>query len=166
MRIVGAGCAAPGNDIDRRRGAGDGHAGGAAGFAAIVTELLTATFGHAAERVQRPNPPTPQPAPPRRFHGMTSWPIGFGLLRLSPKTFWSMTPRELERAVSGCVTGSGVARRRGAELAALMQRSFPTLDLRRSDMPEDVVVSIEADAAPFEATMRQLEGCRAASARS
>ena len=25
---------------------------------------------------------------------------GFGLLRLSPKTFWSMTPREFERAAS------------------------------------------------------------------
>ena len=25
---------------------------------------------------------------------------GFGLLRLSPRTFWSMTPREMERAMS------------------------------------------------------------------
>lgn len=25
---------------------------------------------------------------------------GLGLLRLSPKTFWSMTPREFERAAS------------------------------------------------------------------
>lgn len=26
--------------------------------------------------------------------------IGFGLLRLSSKTFWAMTPREFERAAS------------------------------------------------------------------
>jgi len=33
-------------------------------------------------------------------------------------------------------------------------------------MPEAVVVKIEADASPFEATLKQLEGCPAASARS
>ena len=48
----------------------------------------------------------------------------FGLLRLSPKTFWSMTPRELERAMSVLRTGGGTPGR--ADLAALMQE-FPDL---------------------------------------
>jgi uncharacterized phage protein (TIGR02216 family) len=47
----------------------------------------------------------------------------FGLLRLSPKEFWSMTPRELERAMSvlGGDMRSAPARR---DLAELMQQ-FP-----------------------------------------
>ena len=49
----------------------------------------------------------------------------FGLLRLSPKTFWSMTPRELERAMSVLRPNSGGAPGR-PELAALMQ-AFPDL---------------------------------------
>lgn len=49
--------------------------------------------------------------------------MGFGLLRLSPKTFWAMTPREFERAMSILARGSGEAPRRG-DLAALM-RAFP-----------------------------------------
>ena len=49
----------------------------------------------------------------------------FGLLRLSPKTFWSMTPRELERAMSVLRPNSGGAPGR-SELAALMQ-TFPDL---------------------------------------
>ncbi len=48
---------------------------------------------------------------------------GFGLLRLSPKTFWSMTPRELERALSVLPQAATAAPRRD-ELAALM-RAFP-----------------------------------------
>lgn len=31
--------------------------------------------------------------------------IGFGLLRLSPKAFWAMTPREFERAASPYMAG-------------------------------------------------------------
>ncbi|NGO53625.1 phage tail assembly chaperone [Mesorhizobium camelthorni] len=48
---------------------------------------------------------------------------GFGLLRLSPRTFWSMTPRELERAMSvlAPATRAGIGR---GELAELM-RAFP-----------------------------------------
>jgi len=47
----------------------------------------------------------------------------FGLLRLSPDDFWSMTPREMERAMSvlGGDVRSAPARR---DLAELMQQ-FP-----------------------------------------
>jgi uncharacterized phage protein (TIGR02216 family) len=48
---------------------------------------------------------------------------GFGLLRLSPKTFWSMTPRELERAMSVLAPAPGTRIGRG-ELAELM-RIYP-----------------------------------------
>ena len=48
----------------------------------------------------------------------------FGLLRLSPDDFWSMTPRELERGDErACRRQRGAAPGRG-ELAALMRR-FP-----------------------------------------
>lgn len=47
----------------------------------------------------------------------------FGLLRLSPKDFWSMTPREMERAMSVLGAGRASAPGRG-DLAALMER-FP-----------------------------------------
>ncbi len=53
----------------------------------------------------------------------------FGLLRLSPKSFWSMTPRELERAMSVLRTGAGEAPAR-ADVAALMRR-FP--DIKAGD---------------------------------
>jgi uncharacterized phage protein (TIGR02216 family) len=48
----------------------------------------------------------------------------FGLLRLSPREFWSMTPREMERAMS-VLGGRAGAPGRG-DLAELMQR-FPDL---------------------------------------
>jgi uncharacterized phage protein (TIGR02216 family) len=49
--------------------------------------------------------------------------VGFGLLRLSPENFWSMTPREMERAMSlyGYALNAAPARR---DLAALMTQ-FP-----------------------------------------
>jgi uncharacterized phage protein (TIGR02216 family) len=47
----------------------------------------------------------------------------FGLLRLSPRDFWSMTPREMERAMSVLRPGAERAPGRG-ELALLMQQ-FP-----------------------------------------
>jgi uncharacterized phage protein (TIGR02216 family) len=53
----------------------------------------------------------------------------FGLLRLSPESFWSMTPPEMERAMSVLRTGTGQAPAR-ADLAALMRR-FP--DMRAGD---------------------------------
>ncbi len=49
--------------------------------------------------------------------------IGFGLLRLSPKAFWSMTPREFERAASAVLPRRGGELRRD-ELTELMRR-FP-----------------------------------------
>lgn len=49
--------------------------------------------------------------------------MGFGLLRLSPRDFWSMTPREMERAMSVLPGARGGAPGRG-ELAEMMKR-FP-----------------------------------------
>jgi uncharacterized phage protein (TIGR02216 family) len=49
--------------------------------------------------------------------------VGFGLLRLSPKAFWAMTPIELERAMSAIRPGRALPPGR-ADLAALM-RAFP-----------------------------------------
>lgn len=48
--------------------------------------------------------------------------FGFGVLRLSPQAFWSMTPRELALAIAA-VTGGATPLRRG-EFANLMTR-FP-----------------------------------------
>ncbi|MFU0506643.1 rcc01693 family protein [Pseudaminobacter sp. NGMCC 1.201702] len=48
---------------------------------------------------------------------------GFGLLRLPPTTFWGMTPREFERAMS-VLSGRANAAPRRADLAELM-RVFP-----------------------------------------
>src|SRR5262249_18557167 len=42
----------------------------------------------------------PLKAAPGEFPWDTVMAVGFGLLRLSPKTFWAMTPREMERAMS------------------------------------------------------------------
>lgn len=48
--------------------------------------------------------------------------VGFGLLRLPPATFWSMTPRELGAAL-GAITGvMRPAPPSRADLARLMQR--------------------------------------------
>ncbi|MEW9806804.1 rcc01693 family protein [Mesorhizobium marinum] len=49
----------------------------------------------------------------------------FGLLRLSPRDFWSMTPREMERAMSALGGGRTPAPRRG-ELEHLMAQ-FPDM---------------------------------------
>ncbi len=49
--------------------------------------------------------------------------IGFGLLRLSPHTFWKMTPVEFERALSALHPGRTTPPGRKT-LAALM-RAFP-----------------------------------------
>lgn len=51
--------------------------------------------------------------------------VGFGVLKLSPQAFWSMTPRELASAITGLTgrraTHSAPTRQ---DLSALMQR-FP-----------------------------------------
>jgi uncharacterized phage protein (TIGR02216 family) len=49
--------------------------------------------------------------------------MGFGLLRLSPNDFWSMTPRELERAMS--VFGSTAGVTPGREALAALMAAFP-----------------------------------------
>lgn len=59
----------------------------------------------------------------------------FGLLRLSPKNFWSMTPREMERAMS--VLGGARERAPGrGELAEMMMR-FPDGRGARRDDPRN-----------------------------
>jgi uncharacterized phage protein (TIGR02216 family) len=45
--------------------------------------------------------------------------FGLGILRLSPRDFWAMTPREIEAAVEG-VHGRRAAVPARADLAALM----------------------------------------------
>ena len=62
-------------------------------------------------------------AAPGEFPWDTVMAVGFGLLRISPKTFWSMTPREIERAMSVIWPASGLNLGR-EELAALMS-AFP-----------------------------------------
>ncbi len=49
--------------------------------------------------------------------------FGLGVLRLGPRDFWSMTPRELFRAAEG-VYGRGAGSMNRAALDALM-RDFP-----------------------------------------
>ena len=49
--------------------------------------------------------------------------FGLGVLRLGPRDFWSMTPRELFRAAEGFY-GRGAAPMNRAALDALMQ-DFP-----------------------------------------
>ncbi len=49
--------------------------------------------------------------------------IGFGLLRLSPDVFWTMTPREFERAASAMKKRGDEPMRRG-EMEMLM-KAFP-----------------------------------------
>jgi len=60
--------------------------------------------------------------------------MGFGLLRLSPKTFWSMTPREFERAISALSPSRGDAPRR-KDLVSLM-RAFPDKSLQEKAWPK------------------------------
>lgn len=57
----------------------------------------------------------------------------FGLLRLSPKDFWSMTPREMERAMSVLEGGRRGAPGR-ADLAEMMNRFPDARGARRDDL--------------------------------
>jgi uncharacterized phage protein (TIGR02216 family) len=50
---------------------------------------------------------------------------GLGLLRLSPKTFWSMTPREFERAASTLPFRASIPPGRDALLE--MMETYPDL---------------------------------------
>lgn len=49
--------------------------------------------------------------------------MGFGLLRLSPRDFWAMTPRELERAMS--VLGVARTGAPGKENLVELMKMFP-----------------------------------------
>jgi uncharacterized phage protein (TIGR02216 family) len=62
-------------------------------------------------------------AGPRPFPWADVMAIGFGLLRLSPEVFWSMTPREFERAYSALRPRGALPPSR-SELEKLM-RTFP-----------------------------------------
>lgn len=52
--------------------------------------------------------------------------FGFGVLRLSPKAFWAMTPRELAPLLGGRMATRGVAPTRG-DLDGLMV-AFPDIE--------------------------------------
>ncbi|NDW03070.1 phage tail assembly chaperone [Jiella sp. 40Bstr34] len=56
--------------------------------------------------------------------------VGFGVLRLSPEAFWTMTPRELSSALSP-PRQVGAAAPSPAELFGLMRR-FPDADRQGS----------------------------------
>lgn len=56
VRVIGAGLRGGGNDLSDAVVGAMRSDGGAAGFAAIVTDLLTATFGAARPEGQPPNP--------------------------------------------------------------------------------------------------------------
>jgi uncharacterized phage protein (TIGR02216 family) len=47
---------------------------------------------------------------------------GFGLLRLSPQAFWSMTPRELDAALGAVLGPAGGGPLSRADLARLLDR--------------------------------------------
>jgi uncharacterized phage protein (TIGR02216 family) len=55
---------------------------------------------------------------------------GFGVLRLSPAAFWSMTPRELDAAL-GAVLGPAEGPPSRSELARLIER-YPDIPSPRS----------------------------------
>lgn len=61
---------------------------------------------------------------PRPFPWAEAMAIGLGVLRLSPRDFWAMTPVELARAISGLTGGSPAVPMTRDSLAALMAR-FP-----------------------------------------
>lgn len=56
IRVIGAGLRGAGNDVSDEAVGGMRSADGAAGFAAVVSDLLTMTFGAARQEAQPPNP--------------------------------------------------------------------------------------------------------------
>lgn len=55
--------------------------------------------------------PRPDPAP---FPWREAMAIGFGVLRLSSREFWSLTPRELAAAIEGLIGGTNAPMDRAA----------------------------------------------------
>jgi hypothetical protein len=56
IRVIGAGLRGAGNDVSDDAVGAMRSDGGAAGFAAVVSDLLTTTFGAARKEAQPPNP--------------------------------------------------------------------------------------------------------------
>lgn len=56
IRVIGAGLRGAGNDVSDEAVGGMRSADGAAGFAAVVSDLLTTTFGAVRQEAQPPNP--------------------------------------------------------------------------------------------------------------
>jgi hypothetical protein len=71
IRILGAGLRGAGNAVSDAEVAAMTANDGAAGFAAIVADLLTATFGGKPNEASQPDPGVPQPGTPSRFPGTT-----------------------------------------------------------------------------------------------
>ncbi|KAB2729777.1 phage tail assembly chaperone [Brucella intermedia] len=67
----------------------------------------------------KPDPQKPFPAP---FPWDEAMRAGFGLLRLSPQAFWSMTPRELNAALGPSAPVFDAPSRQSLET---LMRSFP-----------------------------------------
>ncbi|MFV0801017.1 phage tail assembly chaperone [Brucella sp. MAB-22] len=67
-----------------------------------------------------------KPPPQKRFPGPFPWDeamrAGFGLLRLSPQAFWSMTPRELNAALGSAAPVFDAPSRQSLET---LMRAFP-----------------------------------------
>ncbi len=143
IRIIGAGLRGAGNDIDDATVARMQADGGAAGYVAIVAELLSATFGggeepKAALSVPRKREPSVRKILGPRFRGdqrkgcgvqrdepfpwRQAMAFGFGRLRLSSAAFWAMTPRELAAAAEGA---AGASRRRSTAPRSTTDRALP-----------------------------------------
>ncbi len=60
----------------------------------------------------------------RPFPWVEAMAIGLGVLRLSPRDFWAMTPIELGRAINGLTGGTPMRPMTRAGLQALIAR-FP-----------------------------------------
>lgn len=68
--------------------------------------------------------PETQAASGTAFPWQDAMGAGLGLLRLSPRAFWAMTPRELAAALAPLSAAGGARPPQRADLAALMRR-FP-----------------------------------------
>ncbi|MEC5290683.1 rcc01693 family protein [Aurantimonas sp. C2-5-R2] len=68
--------------------------------------------------------PVAQGASGTAFPWQEAMEAGLGLLRLSPQSFWVMTPRELAAALAPLTATGGAIPPQRADLAALMRR-FP-----------------------------------------
>ena len=63
----------------------------------------------------------------RRFPWDDVIALGLGLLRLSPRDFWAMTPREIALALRPYGGGDGAARPPGREAMAALMALYPDI---------------------------------------